>query len=106
MDGSALRGDADHVPAWADVRAAVMRAAEVAAVAVTDAMSRPRADWAAVQVAAEAVAELRYLGGCLRPLAFDEAVIDAEAERRAGAILAAAGLVPAGRRERHLHAVS
>ena len=41
----------------------------------------------------------------LRALAYGEARIEAEAQRRAGEILAAAGLVPPPPR-RHLHAVS
>jgi hypothetical protein len=70
----------------------------------------------AAEACADAVAALAAAGAgrgerrvardavrALRALAFDEAAIEAEAARRADEILAAAGLVPAGRR--HLHAV-
>jgi hypothetical protein len=105
MDGSVLHGDPGHAPGWAEVRAAVVRAAEACAAAVAG-MSVRGGDRGAIRTAQEAVAALRDLGGCLRYAAFDEAVVDAERARAADEALAAAGLVPPPRRGGHLHAVS
>ena len=101
MDGSALRGDAGQVPGWAEVRAAVMDAAQACAAAVT-ALPARGGDRGAVRTAQQAVLALRDLGGCLRPLAFDEAVIEAERARAADEALAAAGLVPPPRCRLHV----
>lgn len=70
---------APAVPEWGEVRAAVTRAAGTCS----------PGDAAVIR----------------RALAYGEALIEAEAVRRADEILAAAGLVPPPRR-RHLHAVS
>jgi|HubBroStandDraft_6_1064221.scaffolds.fasta_scaffold00062_2 hypothetical protein len=104
MDGSALRGDTGPEPGWGDVRRAVMMAAEICATAaVSLAVRGPHAVHAAMMVRQSADA-LRDMGGCLRPLAFDEAVIDAERARAADEALGAAGLLPPPRR--HLRVVT
>jgi hypothetical protein len=100
MDGSALRGDG-QAPGWADVRAAVIDAAQACAAAVA---ALRGGDRSAVRAAELAASALRDLGGCLRPIVFDEAVVEAERERAACDALAAAGLVPPPRR--HLSVVS
>ena len=106
MAASALRGDGDPggKPAWGDVRQAVMIAAEVCATAaVSVAMRGPHGVHAALMIRQCADA-LRDLSAQLRPLAFDEAVIEAERSRAAEAALAAAGLLAPP--PRHLHSVS
>ena len=59
---------------------------------------------AAERCAELSAAELRRLDARLRGLVVDEAVIEAEAGRRAAEVLAAAGLVPPPRTP-HLHVV-
>jgi hypothetical protein len=97
MDGSALRGDAGPEPGWTDFRRAVIIAAEItAAAAVSLAMRGPHGMHAAMMVR-EAADGLRNVGmqaAEFRHREFNETVIDAEADRRAREILAAAGLVP------------
>jgi len=78
-------------------------AAEICATAaVSLAMRGPHGMHAALVVRQSADA-LRDMGGQLRYLAFDEAVVDAERARAAGDALAEAGLVPEP--ARHLHVV-
>lgn len=104
MDGSALRGDAGHEPEWAEVRQAVMMAAEICATAaVSLAMRGPHGAHAAMMVRQSADA-MRDMGAQLRYLTFSEAVVEAERDRAAGDALAAAGVVPPPS-PRHLHAV-
>ena len=105
MDGSALRDGTGPEPGWGDVRRAVMLAAEICANAAVSLTLRGPAAAHAAMLVRQAADGLRDMSGCLRPLAFDEAVIEAERERAAGEALAAAGLVPLPRR-RHLHSVS
>ena len=86
------RGSADSpaAPGWGDVRLRVM--AELGRLRDQDGAA-----------ARDAVAVLRDLTEVVRRLVFDEAVIEADAARRADEILAAAGLpAPHGR---HLRAV-
>jgi hypothetical protein len=104
MYGSAAR-DAGHTPGWGELRQAVKDAAEACAVAVAG-LCLLEADPGSVRAAERAVAVLRDLGGCIRPLAFDEAVVEAERAQAATEALTAAGVkVPTPRRERHLHPV-
>jgi hypothetical protein len=92
-------------PGWGDTRQKVMAAAEVCAVAaVSLAVHGPHGAHAAMMLS-QAVDRLRDLSAQMRGLAFDEAVIEAEARRRADEILAAGGPVPAPR-ARHLRAIS
>ena len=74
-------------------------AAEVCAIAAVSLTVRgPHGAHAALMVS-QAAAGLRDIGAQLRPLAFDEAVIEAERARAAEEALAAAGLAapPRGR---------
>ena len=87
-------------PGWGDVRQAVMAAAEAcAAAAVSLTVHGTHGAHAALMVS-QAADGLRDLGAQLRGLAFDEAVIEAEAGRRADEIVAAAGVVPPPRGRR------
>jgi hypothetical protein len=80
-------------------------AAEVcAAAAVSVALRGPHGMHAAL-VVRQAADGLRDISAQLRPLAFDEAVIDAERARAADEALAAAGLLPPPP-PRHLRVVS
>ena len=106
MADPACGSEADSAsPGWGDVRQAVMTAAEACACAVTSLGLRGEGGGPAAGTAGQAVAVLRDLAGRLRPLAFDEAVIEAERARAADEALAAAGLVPPPR-GRHLRAIS
>lgn len=86
--------DSPAAPGWGDIRQKVMTE-----------LGRLRDPDGAV--ARDAVAVLRDLNEAVRRLVFDEAVIEADAARRAGEIMAAAGLaVPAAAaRRRRLRAV-
>ena len=92
-------------PGWADIRLAVTWAAQACADAVTALCVRGDPDGAAAQLAEHALAVLAGTGEQLRGLEFGEALVEAEAERRAEEMLAAAGMAPP-RPRRHLHAVS
>lgn len=106
MAGSAVRYEgAPGSPPWGDVRQALLMWGEVcAAAAVALAMRGPHGVHAALAVR-EAAGALRDLSAQLRPVAFDEAVVEAERSRAAGEALTAAGLMPP-QRPRHLHSVS
>lgn len=93
MADPARRSAAGVSPGWGDARRAVIAAAEACAAAVTRGGD-----------ARDAVAVLRELAARLRPMEFGEAAVEAQAERRAAEILAAAGPVPAPRSPR-LHVV-